>query len=350
MTYCSVCGISNEKDSRICTSCGSELVRVPEQEQENHSLNGDVAVFKRTLLNDSSDFGMAGDRDPESQLGKGLIKPHSIELEIDGFHFKYDKPVRNSIKTENVKEKVVEFRVTCPDTGSEASWNEASMIETSFGETLSLVTPPDESLPGTSQQELVPEGTVQDEISGEATHPAVNENHQSVEIEGTIQPEAVETTLEVDIDDADTAIENDIQPSDNGMWVAGEILTGPGADSTIGSEFIPDFELPEPELGNGEDRVILWEDCERWFGIPLVNQYRISNRSLQVVDRMARKFSEVDLALISGVTLHQSWLDKLFKTGNLMVSVKHLPDTGLKLTGIRNPEKVYRLIEELIDK
>jgi hypothetical protein len=348
MAYCSVCGISNENNARVCAGCGIELGR--ELEHENHPLNSDTAVFNRSLNNDSSDFGMIGDRNPESQLGKGLIKPHSVELEIDGFHFKYDKPVRNFTKAESAKDKVVEFRVTCPDSGSEASWGETAMTETPLG-----VTPP----AGAFQRELAPEETAQEKVSGEVA-PLAIDNHQSVANGETIQPEAVEPAPVVAGEDAnaslendsetvsENAFENDIQPPDNGMWVAGEILTGTGADSTIGSELIPDFELPEPELETAEDRMILWEDSERWFGIPLANQYRISNRSLQVIDRLARKFSEVDLVLISGVTLHQSWLNKLFKTGNLMVSMKHLPDKGLKLAGIRNPEKVRHLIEELI--
>lgn len=324
MAYCSVCGLSNQTDDRVCAGCGSELAREPEQEHGTHPFNGDAAVFNRELMNGFSGFGMVVDQDLESQLGKGLIKPHAIELEIDGFHFKYDKPARNFAKTENVKEKVVEFRLTCPDSSSETIGEETSL------------------------REIPQEDSAPDEFS---------DNHQTVENQETTEAKAVETNLvdagpveePVEGEAIDTIMESDDPSQDQEMWVAGEISTGTGANFPVESEFIPGFELPEPELETDEDRVILWEDSQRWFGIPLNNQYRISNNSLQIIDRLARKFSEVDLTLISEVRLHQSWWDKLFKTGDLSVSVKHLPEKGLKLSGVHHPEKVYRLLEALIN-
>jgi predicted RNA-binding Zn-ribbon protein involved in translation (DUF1610 family) len=335
MAYCSVYGISYQPDDPVCTGCGNELAPKPEQEHETHPVSGDTAIFNRTRGNDLDGFGSGADQDLESQLGKGLIKPHSIELEIDGYHFKYDKPVRNFAKPEKGKEKVVEFRLTCPEPGSEVSREETSLEER----------PP---------EEIIHEEISTEEISTGVTFKEVSDNHQNIEMEEMFEHETGHIEEPAEAQSVNTAMENEDQPADKDMWVAGEILAetvetaGTPGESPLEPEVIPGFDLPEPKLeSNEEDLVILWEDSQRWLGIPLANQYRISNRSLQVIDRLARKFSEVDLTLISEVKLRQSWLGKLLKTGDLSVSVKYLPETGLKLTGVRNPEKVHRLLEEL---
>ena len=49
----------------------------------------------------------------ETQLGKGIIKPSSVELSQDGIHFKYDEPPQNNcVKAEPFRERVTELRVS----------------------------------------------------------------------------------------------------------------------------------------------------------------------------------------------------------------------------------------------
>lgn len=325
MAYCSVCGIHYQTDTLVCAGCGSILAVEVKQEHRIHPVSGESAIYDGAPINDFCGSGMQASQDPESQLGKGLIKPHSIELDIDGFHFKYDKPVRNFAKLEKAKEKVVEFRVTCPEPASELSPAE------------------------TSREEPLSKEIIQEEILHKRAQ--VHDNQQNIETEEIIEAEAAEVSGIVgskDAEDINISPEKNDQLTDEGMWVAGEILIEKVMESPLEPELISEFDLPEPELQTDEEMVILWEDFQRWFGIPLTNQYRISNRSLQITDRLALKFSEIDLPMISEVTLQQSWLGKLFNTGDLMISVKHLPDTRLKLAGVRNPEKVHCLLEDLI--
>jgi hypothetical protein len=304
-----------------------------EQVQKAQPLNEDIGIFNRPLANDFQGFGRVMDQEPESQLGKGLIKPCSVELEIDGFHFKYDKPVRNFVRPENMKEKVVEFRVTCPDPGSGPGTHAGEVVE-------SFQTPKETVFEEVSQAD-----TVSQEVGAEVSQ-QITDGVQNFMPEDAVKTETADSTVEPENQNINPLNENMESVPDAEMWVAGDIVDGP-EDGTLETRFMPNFEMPEPELETSEDRVILWEDSRHWLGIPLANQYRISNGTLQIIDRLARKFSEVDLVLISEVRLRQSWLDKLLNTGDLTIFVKHLPDTGLKLSGVRNPEKVRRLIEEL---
>ena len=92
--------------------------------------------------------------------------------------------------------------------------------------------------------------------------------------------------------EADKTIETDDQPLDQEIWVAGEIPEAP--DSQLETAR---FDWPEPELETTKETELLWEDSQRWFGIPVASQYRISNRSLQIMDRLARKFESIRGAL-----------------------------------------------------
>lgn len=293
MSFCSVCGIRYQTNDLVCSGCGSELMKEWRGENIIESVAGDVGGLNLGMTPEQREPGVGSNM--ESQLGKGLIKPHSVEFGIDGFHFKYDKPLRNFPKIENSKDKVVEFRVTCPEPGSEVSSEESIEVA------------------------------------------------KSVSTEVTKVTEA-EKTVEVEISNyTDETIE---QPLEKETGPAGEELSGEFPEVQLESVR---NDAPEPELEITRDTEILWEDTKRWLGIPMAIQYRISNESLQIIETSKRKFSEIDLILISEVKLKQSWLDKLFGTGDLLISVKHLPETGLVLVGIRNSESVRRLITNLIN-
>lgn len=355
MTYCSVCGIRYENAGRICTGCGNELGKTTEQAADDRPLYEDSTVLNPAPINDLEVPGRGLDPDQESQLGKGLIKPYAIELEIDGVHFKYDKPVRNFAKHENIKEKVVEFRVSCPDSGTPSLKETGEDTANPVGEESQI--PQEHALLPISQAVISGEGTLEEtisELNDGAPGLAGQKNAADEDAVPGPASETVQEGFQNPITGDEKLAKQEIPPVAEVAETVPEdtVPPEPILENTpeifLEPELVPEIELPEPELESQEDKLILWEDHRRWFGIPLNYQYRISNRSLQIIDRLARKFSEVDLTLISEVRLRQSWLDKIFNTGELTVFVKHLPDTGMKLSGIRYPEKVRRLLEEQI--
>ena len=344
MTYCSLCGIRYENTERVYAGCGSDLEIAAGQEPKDHPLNEEPAVLNRIPIDNYDTTSRFSSQDQESQLGKGLIKPYTIEFGIDGFHFKYDKPLRNFAKQENNKEKVVEFRVTCPE--PDAALPEKPEFSAGNEVITELETPRDnvpnrDIAPNTVLEPGISEiETFEERMSGEASETNLENQNTIPEADGVDPVKEPEQAGEIDVSEtAETKLPDRELPPVNEMETSPE-------DTALETGMIPGFAVPEPEIH--EDKPVVWEDHERWLGIPLTHHYRISTRSLQIIDRLVRKFSEVDLELISEVKLRRSWLDKILNTGELTVFVKHLPDTGLKLSGIRHPEKVRRLLEERI--
>jgi hypothetical protein len=300
MPYCAECGIRYQSDDLVCTGCGSKRVKKSTLETGEAEPDHKEPEVLNTVLAGNLESLRAGQGPIDgSQLGKGLIKPNSVVLESDGSHFKYDQPSRNLTKAGPLKDKVVEFRLTCPDPESKE--------QNEMNDSAPVFIPPVEAL------DTTPTGESDDEIEVEEISP-----------------------------------ERDEQSLDSSLWIAGEITADLASNANLEDESIPVSKLPEPELEATKEIEVLWEDSGRWLGIPAAKHYRITNHSLQIIDRSLRRFSEVDLSLISDVKLQQSWFGKLFGTGALLISVENLPGSQLALTGVRNPGKVHLLLEELI--
>ncbi|HEX3048882.1 MAG TPA: PH domain-containing protein [Bacillota bacterium] len=350
MPYCPECGIHYLQPNSTCVSCGrnlSDAFDSPDPKNE---------TFGKTLTpapNESViDFG--GFRPQvDSHLGKGLVKPQSMEVGADGFHFKYDQPPQKFVKSEALKDKVIEFRVTAPEEppkqfvakeadasneSPELSFLEETIAPSESGEQLLKEEPvsetapadlPESREPGVSVNVIEPETFVKPATTAEAENPVEPES---------ATPQRVESVGETEVGGEETGTEYppvDDEPS----------YAEPLDEETS--------ELPEPELkgfepGRPEEPETLWEGKGSWYGFGARTQYRITNQSVVIVEPYSYRFTEFELALISNVKLNRSWLMKLLGIGDISVSVNGLPEPGLTLKGIREPEKVKRLLEELL--
>ncbi len=307
MPYCEDCSINYQSDDVVCASCGNKLTIEPEAEKVSAPPDFDESQVENTRYHHRNGIKSGPADIVETHIGKGLIKPNLVEQDLEGFHFKYDKPLSNFVKAETYKDKVVEFRVTCPDTETEESGKK--------NEPASIIQPLVEGSEPVLGQQM----------------PEMNPKTESI---------------------GSSIVNNRVEPStDENEWIAGEI-SGDAIDGiNLELESTGKPILPEPELkttDETEEVEVLWEDTQKWLGISLSKQYRITNRSLQIIDGANRRFSEVDISLISDVQLQQSWLGKLFGIGTLVISVSNLPGSKLLLTGLRNPERVLHLLEELL--
>ena len=303
MLYCSKCGVGYHTEDSICHSCGNPIIN----ESKSYNMEKETIGIGLEATNEYLNHEIAlNDSNPSSKeechLGKGLIKPHSVDLEIDGFHFKYDKPARSIAKSEAFKDKVVEFRVTSPELPAEPKSD--LVVKLDNEESIVSTVSPIENLEKTIEEEI-PESESKDEIN--PIQECINNNQE--------------------------------------LWVADEVLNDSINEACLENEPVS---ISEPELEIVTDGKVLWEDFSRWLGIPIAKRYRIFKNTLQISDSIEHRFSEVDLQLISEVKLRKSWWDKLMGIGDLVISVKNIVGTPLVLSGIRRPETVQRLFEDLI--
>jgi hypothetical protein len=350
MAYCSECGVYYTGDGIICSSCGINLHQVRKLETEISPVAGtdtqetgnfidsavedlrdeniEIVRFKKMFEKEAENKKDILSQTPceaysngelvagvnkvcsqdknanntysqtEGHLGKGIIKPQKVELATDGIHFKYDTPSHNFIKAEPVKERPREYRVTSSD-----------MELKTFEDVITKQEPLKELLPPIKENEN-----------------EVREEPSLVEI-----PEEQEE-LEMDRPEIDIPLENE-----------SEIIT-----ETVVLELITEPVLPEPELptSNETDNNIIWEATQTWLKIPLGNIYRLTQHSLVILGKNNNKLLDVNLSLITEVSVRQSWLGKLLGVGDLLISIPQFAAPKVVLGGISEPNKAKQLFEK----
>lgn len=325
MPYCSECGIHYPEEETTCRSCG-HLLNPENSSTENATPvaepAGEVSLTK-AVTGGAETFNSRFQE--ESQLGKGLIKPFAVETEVDGTHFKYDKPPRSFSRAEVRKDITAEYRVTASD--------------------------PDPKLQEELPEVVSPEWN--DHWNEEYTEETVAEPDlksiglDEADIETPCEPAEPETAeapaSQLPLDETDLADQSVSGRPESEGSEAGEAVEEPFV-----LDVDMDFQPEEPELEPAEEIETLWEGRRTVLGIPRSTYYRITNRSVLLNDYQTRRVAELELQLISGAELKRSWLDKLFGVGDLMFKVKEMPAPGFCLTGIPNPEKVLHLLEDLI--
>ncbi|MCL6591397.1 MAG: PH domain-containing protein [Firmicutes bacterium] len=376
MPYCPECGIHYLQPNSTCVSCGRDL-----REIVNSQDLADETFEKTTppdLPLDESFIEFNGfQTQVETHLGKGLIKPHSVEVGVDGVHFKYDQPPHKLVKAEALKDKVVEFRVTAPIDPQEQFLEKTIAPDQLPGRVIGETAAAPDQLPGrvigeTAAPEVFPKGPLKEESSlpefetriykeGPASGPPLaglskakepgesakrDESEymgaQVVEQVNWIGPEiGVETEtknpLEIEL----------VRESENTETLNQPLSHDEGPGVTLEE---PAPKPPEPELKGLDEPETLWEGKGSWFGSGARTHYRITNQSVVIVEPYNYRFTEFELALISKVKINQTWLMKLLGIGDVSMTVRGMPDPGLTLKGIREPAKVKRLIEELINR
>jgi hypothetical protein len=375
MPYCPECGIHYLQPNSTCVSCGrdlSEASNSPDPQSETFG-KSEAPVPNETVI----DFGEFRPQ-VDSHLGKGLVKPQSVEVGMDGFHFKYDQPPQKFVKSEALKDKIVEFRVTAPEEPpAQFLAKEAAAPEEPSGQfELETAGPEEESGQfygrETPEPEKSPEPSFVEETAGplevkeqvltgepaSETAPVESPAPEKPEASGNVVPPETmaepKNPVEPDrVAKPETKTPQEVEPVAETEVVEEETET----EYPLADDEQPyaepmdeaDLELPEPELKGLEEPETLWEGKGSWYGFGAKTQYRLTNQSVVIVEPYSYRFTEFELALISNVKLSRNWLMKLLGIGDISMSVNGLPEPGLTLKGIREPEKVKRLIEDLVN-
>lgn len=343
MPYCQDCGSYFESESGACKSCGAEItvndgtnsstvkdfrtepledagdITNPEKgpkkdlEQPTPSMDEESKISDDAFIkpNDNPVFEKIMDdfirqesylgthrNQIESHLGKGLIKPVAIENCMDGYHFKYDEPPRQINKADPQNEKDVEFRV-----------------------------------------------------SGEGELGIESKEIDEVKIE-TDESEAKVVTDEIDLkEDNQAAFEPDTEAETGLKDVGFEVAetNSPQDEAEAILEQKADFETVEgdPEPSEVITPEVVWEGRRTWYGLPLNELYRLTNRSAIVLKEDGSKFNEVVWEAVSEIRLNQNRLAKLLNIGNLVI-IGLNSEPLLILEGIENPEGIRERLVKIL--
>lgn len=366
MPYCPECGTRHDEDQRVCSSCGwsipdefyhadadigekmassaSDIEKegdiLPQGEKIMDTKDGKANIFNASSQEDldkvktgdwSLEYGdlpgnmtngvvRAGGMD-EVHLGKGLIKPTKVQMQLDGYHFSYEKPPQRFPKMET--ESVTKNR-------------------------LSKIRPLEAEMPSNTDSEIRSE-IEPVEVSGEASV-EIAEEMESV-TETVIPEEVVENPAVASIDerneaeDCPASLLSSDNPADNGL-----------ENTSTATETTPLEEMTEPSVVVGEreqqpfekkpERMLL-SGRQTWYGVPLPNAYRISDRAVLVIDP-DNGLRHIALEAISEVWLHQSFLMKLLGIGNVGIKLKKSSENVVVLKGLTKPHRVLKTLEELI--
>jgi hypothetical protein len=343
MPYCFECGTLIQLHDPACPSCGRNFNNEQKSGSGSASQESVTEGFVSRRMADTGNENPAGDDGEwstsrflaqESQLGKGTIKPKVVEAGLDGIHFKYDEPPRNFVKAEPRREKMVEFRVTNPEFETDPLPVEPPVLE---AEVPVEVTEPGTDIPVTELEDVQPVEAGAPVVEKDTPVPEVEEKDVWVpddQVQDSIVP-----VDEVQDPAVDPGVEAEWSDED---WEAVLEPEQPEEDA------IPEPLAPEPELRmTPENRRILWEGRQTWFGIPKTKMYRITNYTLMVTDERDHRLFEADLVLITAVKIRQNWFLKLLGMGDLLVWVRDFPDPRFKLEGISEPLKVKAILEDL---
>ena len=229
----------------------------------------------------------------ESQLGKGIIKPSSVELSQDGIHFKYDEPPQNNfVKAEPFRERVTELRVS--------------------GEALSE---------GFGGQDLA-------EVSG------ADENEK---IEAATEPVAAAPEVTRLTETERPTLESDpftLKVTEDNLTQLGE--------ATIPSPPVEPVAIKIPPKVE-----VLWEGYCTAKGINSGTHYCITSESVRI-NGPNQRWQQIPLTAIKMVKLKQSWWGSLVDKGSLQVSLVDQEQPVLLFSGIKQPQIVKKLLEDLI--
>lgn len=348
MAYCPDCGVRSENGAPACSSCG--LVFSAEStaiESNDESVNqyktdtrqdslGRPRVEIPSMDQSSSNIGR------DSQLGKGTIKPYSMELGVDGYHFKFEEPPRRMSKPDSSKDKSVEFRVTHEDINRLAQEKPDLFDKT---EDDNLVPVQIEAMEG--DVKLMPENLNLEE-SAETT-PITDSENVIESLESSFEPESISSAPPIE-----SAAEETMAPSERQTMDAVE--TNDKTPDVILNEEIPvevEIDDSSAELHDGQsDEIpnqVIWKGNQTFLGIPLSERYQMTNRSIIVEIPKSGRHYEYSLSAVITATVKQTWLDKLSGTGHLKVKVMAGTDTvELVLKGLADPINVLRILADRI--
>lgn len=341
-------GNVNANEALPYENAGTESAET--QPAETQPADGGTAVDGRVAeTSEGKTFMKIPENDDDNHLGKGLIKPTSVQVSIDGYHFSYEKPTPRLAKAESfIKESVVEKRVVDPvfdlsvrdniqPTDGKAETADGVNMETGCADVLM----PEESR-GEEHVLEQPDG-MEDPVPAETTADdgAIFEGTSGTEggesLWAADEPANLEDGLPTDVlaeEPAEAANEQDESEAAPGPVQASEGASDLGTDSS-------------PETANTEEINYL-AGRQTWFGVPLPSVYRITNLGIVLVDS-ANRVRRIPWGSVAEVRLKQSIIGKILGVGNIELRLEEAGASPVVIEGVLRPKEVLKKIEALMD-
>lgn len=113
-------------------------------------------------------------------------------------------------------------------------------------------------------------------------------------------------------------------------------------------------ENQETQFGKGTE--IIWQDKKRWCGLPwsFTRYYIVKKKGSWLklftsVGFLSVRDEEVNVYRIFDITVHQSFSNRMFGTGTLILHCQANNHDQVALVRVKNPYKVRALLQELIE-
>lgn len=294
----------------------------------------EVGSASETGSREGSAAAERGFDDVPGHLGKGLIKPQVKALEPDGYHFRYDEPKLNFVKTDYLQEKTAEFRVSGEDM---EKLKEIKALETDQS-----------SVPSPEDTEVKETGPELSETPGSGGAGAVSatemqDNVGETELPiapGTVTPESGSQSEAENIGEteAETISAENAEAVTPDLTPAAEGELGP-AENEI---------LPEPELVVEPEAETLWTGVRTRYGFASKDGYRITNREIRALGSYGQTLDTVEISAVTAVRAERPFPGRLFGVGDVQIYTRNAVTPVLTLKSVKEPAKVQRLLEELI--
>jgi hypothetical protein len=447
MPDCFGCGSRYQEGDRVCKSCGVKLIDVDDPKppssgkgvpaSKKNSKAGrkkklpslpdsEIAAPKQPTDSPPETGNGAGQVEPESKptsgarqlqsevidramglddihLGKGIIKPKAIELEADGFHFKYEEQPQAVKKGEPFsKGQGVELRVVNPEFAAELPPDLTAQVDVvnsrtcNHSETLEVTgnaysfkaaakSEPVAAEPPEQPGPPISDTTVSRDLAMEETLDALVIDSLEAELRDfeTILAETrqAETDLVLEMETAEKTLDSIPEATLSTEWAEAELgdietlltdadgivdlpekvetvpelepVSGkPVADGPLLADEIETVVEAETHAGlvkpqHSGDLKTLLQGRQSWYGIPLPYYYRLTERSLVCTEPNGRK-TEYNLTMIKKVTVKQSWLGKFLGIGDVVLDFTNQIPSRYILAGIANSARLRTMLEELM--
>ncbi|HPT87893.1 MAG TPA: hypothetical protein PL004_08580 [Bacillota bacterium] len=336
------------------TANGKNAMKVPEETAVSASM-ADLAVERSVPENNTMIFGFQGEAksDEDNHLGKGLIKPTSVQVAIDGYHFSYEKPTPRLAKAESfMKETIVEKR----------------MADSEF-DFLGMSSAMNQPVTGKQEPENIIEGTEGTSESHRLFEEGPVEGNTRAENEmmlDTIEDEMVQEKEEDSVDPVCTETEEPTLQGEEQLGLEGEFPAESlpeeppiSGDDTLDSEPVSEpnlsedlFSDTEPVLGPEPVQTVettFLAGRQTWFGVPLPSLYRITNMGIVLIDSSNRS-RQIPWGVVAEVRMKQSMLAKILGIGNIEFLLEEGGSSPVIIEGVMKPKEVLKKIEELMNR
>lgn len=256
----------------------------------------------------------------EVHLGKGLIKPTKVQMQVDGYHFSYERPPHRFSKLE-------------PESVAKHELN--TLKSKPFEAKMPLEA---EITSGIEREEReVKASEVFKEIE------QVIETDHATEAENVQNDVADDEPSKEEVGDKTVPLRTDESNENNQEEKLSEPFSAPLPEisESLAKDVASDIQSLKKEQGKS-----LLAGSQTWYGIPLPNAYQITTETLTLFDP-DNGLRQIELEDINGVWIHQSFLMKLLGIGNVGIELKNSPGEPVILKGLTKPKQVLKILKNL---